>query len=535
MILFEQDSLSLSLFEFYLAFINMLSIREVVAVVMLLVVLTAYGQTNELPRSTPEAVGVRSAEVEALFDSLMALDATEIHSVMVTRRGRVIGEIYPRPFSAEYRHTMYSCSKTFVAAAVGIAIDENRLRLSDRVASFFPECLPERISPELADMTVEDLLTMRSGITPDWNMRSRTSEWIGTFLKKPVAEPGEVFQYDSMATYMLSAIVQRVTGMTLLDYLRLKLFTLMNISQVGWEMSPEGINTGGWGLHIQSESLAKFGLLLMNRGVWNGHRLISEEWIDAMTTKKVDVKNGDDYGYQTWMCKYPGAFRADGALGQYIIVIPEKDLVMVITECTRLDGGRQRELFFNFASQVGDIALAESADYKRLQRKQQSYELPVVSGTKDSKLLRELVGKTIALEPNKLGWQSISCNAERDGMTLSVTDSVGRKENIRLGYREWITSRLVAYPPYSITPIDRFKGLDANFMVAGSYACQDDERVRLKLHYVNWVSSLDIIIYKEGDGYVVEIQENYSNQPIKARGKAQNLTEFFGRHKNIKT
>ena len=154
-------------------------------------------QTNELPRSTPEEQGVPSKALTALFDSLHALPLTDMHAVVVMRHGKVIGEMYPQPFAPEYRHTMYSCSKTFVGVAVGLAIADNRLRVEDRVATFFPELLPENVSPELASMTVRHLLMMSSGVKPDWNMRSRGTEWIRTFLSKPVVKPGE-YAYDSM-------------------------------------------------------------------------------------------------------------------------------------------------------------------------------------------------------------------------------------------------------------------------------------------------------------------------------------------------
>ena len=189
----------------------------------LLGALAVHAQINELPRSTPEAEGVPSKAVTALFDSLMALPKQTSTAVVVVRHGKVIGEIYPAPFAPEYRHTMYSCSKTFVGAAVGLAIADNRLRLTDRVGAFFPELLPDSVSTNLADMTVRDLLTMTSGVTPDWNMRNLTPDWIRTFLAKPVKTPGKKFEYDSISTYMLSAIVQKVTGMTLLDYLKQKL------------------------------------------------------------------------------------------------------------------------------------------------------------------------------------------------------------------------------------------------------------------------------------------------------------------------
>ena len=254
----------------------------------------ANAQINELPRSTPEEQGVPSKALVALFDSLHVMPGTDIHSMIVMRHGKVVGEFYPAPFAPEYRHTQYSSSKTLVSLAVGIAIDENRLRLTDRVAAFFPEHLPDSISTNLAAMTLEDLLTMQSGIKPDWGMRAKVTNWVETFLSKPVVnKPGEVFAYDSMVTYMISAIVQKVTGKTVLEYLKEKLFGPMGITEVNWEISPEGINTGGWGLHIQSESLAKVGQMWLDGGVWDGKQLVSKEWIEQMGTKHA---NGGDYG-----------------------------------------------------------------------------------------------------------------------------------------------------------------------------------------------------------------------------------------------
>ena len=144
----------------------------------------ASAQINDLPRSIPEEQGVPSKALTELFDAMHSMDQTDIHSMIVMRHGKVVGEFYPAPFAPQYRHTQYSSSKTLVSLAVGIAIDENRLRLTDRVAAFFPEYLPDSISTNLAEMTLEDLLTMQSGIKPDWGMRAKTTEWIRTFLQK---------------------------------------------------------------------------------------------------------------------------------------------------------------------------------------------------------------------------------------------------------------------------------------------------------------------------------------------------------------
>lgn len=479
---------------------------------------TICAQINELQRSTPEAEGVPSKAVIALFDSITALPKTDIHSVMVLRHGKVIAEIYPAPFAPEYRHTMFSCSKTFVGAAVGLAIADNRLRLTDRVGTFFPELLPDSVSANLADMTVRDLLTMTSGITPDWNMRNNTPDWIRTYLAKPVKTPGKKFQYDSICSYVLSAIVQKVTGMTLLDYLKLKLFTPMNITDVAWEISPEGVNTGGWGLYIQSESLAKFGLLLLNGGVWEGKQLLPASWVKQMTTRQIE-----DYGYQMWMCEYPGAVRLDGALGQYVLIIPDKDMVVVITECMLIDGKTQRRLVWNrLLPQVQDTVLTPGKDYKLLQKKQNAYQLPLVQGKAASSIAREYAGKRITLENNKYGWQSLSLQFKQKEVVMTVTDKAGVTYDLLFGYKQWLKTSTDVYPPYSVAAVGAFKGIEGPFWVAGSYAWLSPTTLQLKAHYVNWISALGITFRFEDDNILLNVTENYtSGNGITIKGSLQ--------------
>ena len=235
-------------------------------------------QINELKRVSPEEMGISTADVTAMLDTLIGDRATSIHSIIVMRKGAVVAEAYPKPFDMEYSHTLYSASKTFVSAAVGIAIAENRLRLTDRVATFFPEFLPDTIGDNLAQMTVRNLLTMSSGIEPDWVMRTITTEWIPTWLRKTINLPGKDFKYDSIDTYLLSAIVSKVTGKTLLEYLNEKVFGPLHVTTAAWQISPEGFNTGGWGLYVQPETMAKFGQLLLDKGRWNGHQLKPERW-----------------------------------------------------------------------------------------------------------------------------------------------------------------------------------------------------------------------------------------------------------------
>lgn len=486
----------------------------------------ASAQINELPRSTPEEQGVPSKALVALFDSLHLMPQTDIHSMIVMRHGKVVGEFYPAPFAAEYQHTQYSSSKTLVSMAVGIAIDENRLRLTDRVAAFFPEYLPETISPRLAAMTVRDLLTMTSGIKPDWGMRSKGREWIKTFLSKEVVnKPGEVFAYDSMVTYMLSAIVQKVTGMKTLDYLKEKLFNKMNISVVNWEESPEGVNTGGWGLHIQSESLAKVGQMWLDGGVWNGEQLISKKWIAQMNTRQA---NGGDYGYgfQTWMCAWPGTVRADGALGQYVIVVPDKDVVIVLTEASFTNGKPQRGLIWNkFLPSLSDKPLEPSKDYELLVQKQKSYQLPVAEGKwNNGGVMKKLSGRKIEIPKNKYGFKEVlfemggqtAANSGKSNgreLLMTVVKEDGTSYVQSLGNGFWATDTIAGFPPYSINPIDWHKGLEGPFYAAGSYGWEKN-CLNVTLHYVNWVTSLNFEWMFDGEKILLKISNNYAKNKV---------------------
>lgn len=484
--------------------------------------LSANAQINELPRSTPEEQGVPSKALVALFDSLHALPLTDMHAVVVMRHGKVIGEMYPKPYAPEYRHTMYSCSKTFVGIAVGLAIKDNRLRLDDRVAAIFPELLPDSVSKDLADMTVRHLLTMASGVKPDWNMRSRGKEWIRTFLSKPVEAPGTKYAYDSMVSYMLAAVVQKVTGKKLTEYLQERVFTPMNVTEWAWEESPEGVNTGGWGVHIQPESLAKFGQLILNEGRWEGKQLVPAEWIREMCKKHRETGR-EVYGYHIWHCGgHDGAVRADGALGQYVISVLDKDMVVVMTEATLGNGRDQRRLIWDvLLPHIQDEPLpANKKDYQKLLKKQDGYKLAEVKGKASSAFASNWENKTIELGKNTFGWKSLKLNFGKKQVTMTVTETSGKSYELPFGYQQWMTTAFDAYPPYSITPVDRFKGLEGPYYASGSYAWISKEELQLKVHYVNWVSALEMTFRLDENGEVkLNVQTNYIKKPYSISGK----------------
>ncbi|GHT03514.1 serine hydrolase [Bacteroidia bacterium] len=321
------------------------SIHILVFAVCLLLASTPVIAQDKLPRTTPEKENI---SVKGIKDYLHALkdNEIEIHSIMVVRNGKVAYEEWFNGASPDSVHVMHSVSKSFTATAIGFAIDEGLIGLDDKVISFFPDKLPDTVSPYLAQLSIRDLITMSVGQAKE---PARTGkDWIKDFLVQPITtEPGTHFYYNSMGSFMLSAIVQKVTGQTVFDYLTPRLFDPLHIHDIYWEKNSQGINTGGWGLYIKTEDMAKFGLLFLQTGVWNGKQILPKGWVEQASAYQIESYPGDavkgmhypenDWGqgycFQMWRCKY-GAYRADGAFGQFIFVIPYKNTVIAITSNT---------------------------------------------------------------------------------------------------------------------------------------------------------------------------------------------------------
>ena len=502
----------------------MIKRRLITIIMMTCMWLAVSAQTDDLPRTSPEAMGIPSGQVSAFFDSLLAYPQTEIHSCIVMRHGKVVGEMYPAPFRADYPHTQFSCSKTFVAAAVGIAISEKKLRLTDKLVSFFPDKLPNIVSWRLKSITVEDLLTMRSGFVVDKKIRNRSRQWVRDYLAHPMnADPGKLFQYDSMVTYLLSAIVQKVTGMTVLEYLKQRVFSKMNIREVKWELSPEGISTGGWGLYVQSESLAKFGQLLLQRGKWQNQQLIPSAWVDAMMTRHVESSNGG-YGYQMWTSAYPTAMQANGAYGQFIIVVPKQDVVVVITQCTMNNTTREQAFVWNTLFRgISRQPLTPSDSWQQL--KERVWSLPLIEGGQTNAVLfnpkprrndpEPYQDKTFKLQKNPLGWSLLHFVADS---LIEITDTAQRKGLVEMGYQRWKTSKVSFYPlDARYQTVGRFNPIRPPFRVGACYAWQDDE-LQAKLHFVDWMGSVLLKIKFLGDQLEIVAKENYMNSPVRISG-----------------
>ncbi len=320
------------------------------------VVAVSCGTAGKAPRNTTDDGRlVRADDPAATFDpaALAAFkaaadaDSIVVHSVMVLHHGQVVAEQWWGEGNPDTPHVMNSVSKSFTATAVGFAIAEGLVSLDDKVVSFFPEKVPAEASPNLASMTIRNLLTMSTGQVREPSRRG-AEDWIAAFMAAPVDDtPGATFRYNSMATFMLSAIVQKVSGQKVTDYLQSRLFAPLAIEGYRWDESPDGIITGGWGLFIKTEDMAKFGQLFLQDGMWNGARVLPEGWVAEASKSWIESgpagheqdRAPDDewsqgYGYQMWRCTPAGVYRADGARGQFIFILPGSDAVIAVTSNT---------------------------------------------------------------------------------------------------------------------------------------------------------------------------------------------------------
>lgn len=308
--------------------------------------------TNALPRK------IDNGNIKTAADNLFAVTDTmqdvTIQSVMILKNGNVVYQRWANGGDADTPHVMHSVSKSFCATAIGMAVDDGKIKVTDKLVDFFPDKLPAKVSDNLKAVTIKDLLTMNCGHETEVSIDRNGGEsvdWAEAFLAHPVTKtPGSWYCYNSMGTYMLSAIAQKVTGEKVLDFLMPRLFEPLGINRPKWDESPQQINCGGWGLYLKTEDMAKFGQLFLQKGIWKGQRLISEAWVEEASKYQVpSVPAGTrpdeiekkgftaencawllGYGYQMWRCP-ENSYRADGARGQYIIVCPDKDAVIAVT------------------------------------------------------------------------------------------------------------------------------------------------------------------------------------------------------------
>ena len=288
-----------------------------------------------LPRCAPEEAGVRSAALERFFRDIGAeADSIAAHGALIMRHGKVIAEGAWAPYRADVPHMLYSMSKSVTGTAVGMAVDEGYLSIDERLIDIFPGMVSSTQAKILKGHTVRHLLTMSTGSRFNEVGSVLDGSWARMFMESiPKFEAGSAFEYNSINSYMLAAIVAKRTGMSLTEFLTPRLFEPLGIARHEWEKCPEGVEKGGWGLSLTMQDAAKIGQLYLNGGVWNGRRLISEAWCREATKKQIITPNGEmkhGYGYQIWVSDDEGGFQFNGAFGQYVLCMPKYDAVAVI-------------------------------------------------------------------------------------------------------------------------------------------------------------------------------------------------------------
>ncbi|CAN5535050.1 hypothetical protein BH10CHL1_BH10CHL1_38260 [soil metagenome] len=400
---------------------------------------------HKLPRSSPEAQGISSAAILAFAEAAeQKIDA--LHSFMLVRHGQVVAEGWWSPYGPADPHVLFSLSKSFTSTAVGLAVAEGLLTVEDRVISFFPDDLPAEVSENLAAMRVHDLLAMATGNAEDTTSylhARQDGDWVKAFLARPVEyQPGTHFVYNSGATYMLSAIVQKLAGQKIVDYLQPRLFGPLGIENPTWEVCPRGINVGGWGLSIKTEDIARFGQLYLQKGLWHGQQLVPAAWVAQATTTQVDNSSQSNidwkqgYGYQFWRCQH-GAYRGDGAFWQFCVVMPEQDAVLAITSGVSDMQAVLNVVWAQLLPAFGSAPLAEDQKAQTaLGEKLASLAFVPVPGKASSPIAAKVTGQpyhfSIAKD-NAAEWaeaqvEAISLDFNQEGCILTVRDQRGEHQ-----------------------------------------------------------------------------------------------------------
>ncbi len=389
--------------------------------------------------------------------------------------------------------------------------------MDDEVLKFFPEDAPKEPSKNLKAMRISDLLRMSTGHQAEPE-RKPDQAWTKTFLAQPVPhKPGTHFLYNTSATYMLSAIVQKATGMTVLDYLKPRLFAPLGIEHPTWETSPQGITTGGFGLSIRTEDIARFGQLYLQKGSWNGKQLVPAAWVEAATARQ--TSNGSNpksdwdqgYGYQFWRCRH-GAYRGDGAFGQYCVVMPDQDAVVAITSGVKDMQAVLNLVWDKLLPAMTPAPLAtDDESRKKLEIALSGLTLRPQEGSGSP---AKAANKTYLFPANERKLEAITLQSDDKGDAVTLLARVGGVERkIECGRGAWTKGRM-AYGPLAEQP------------AAVSGAWTDDDTFAAKICFYETPFILTLNLKFSGDELLFDSQSNVgfgaTKQPQLVGKPAQN-------------
>ena len=393
--------------------------KQIIALIFSFTLFVCNAQIQKLESSTPESLGISSQAILDFIEAAEKERPNELHSFILTRHGQIAAQGWWNPFQPESPHMLFSLSKSFTSTAIGIAQAEGLLHINDKVISYFPDKIPDTPSQNLQAMRIRDLLTMSTGHNEDatGRMTKDTASWIKGFFSLPVEhKPGTHFVYNSAATYMLSAIIQKRTGKKLIDYLTPKLFEPLGIQNASWESSGEGINVGGWGLKVRTKDIASLGQLYLQKGLWQGKQILPAAWVEEATKKQTSNGSSPDsdweqgYGYQFWMCRY-GLYRGDGAFGQYCIVFPNHDAVLAITSGTADMGAIMNLVWKHLLPGLKEKPLEKNEKAQTtLRNKISSLSLSAINGKPTSQQAALISNQTYTLPSNDEGITSVAFN-----------------------------------------------------------------------------------------------------------------------------
>jgi CubicO group peptidase (beta-lactamase class C family) len=456
----------------------------------------------ELPRSTPEAQGISSAALLSFVDQADRQIET-MNSFLLVRHGHVVAEGYWTPYDAKTRHALYSLTKSFTSTAVGLAVAEGRLSIDDLVLPMFPEDAPAEPGSNLKSLRVRDLLSMSTGQHSE--ARNRTGDhWTKNFLAHPFDhKPGTYFLYNTPSSHMLSAIVQKRTGLTTLEYLRPRLFNPLGIADPVWMSSPQGVSSGGWGLKLRTAEIARFGQLYLQRGKWQGRQLVPETWIAQATSRQ--VSNGSNpasdweqgYGYQFWRTKH-GNYRGDGAFGQYCVVIPEQDAVIVITSGVKNMQAVLDLVWSSLLPVFKSTPLPADRKSNDLLGKRLG-ELRVKSPVTVSSpaIAKEISGREFIFPANDSKFESLRIDTSNSDETVLTLRLNGAEKRIVIGSRDWKKGDL-AWGDWALQPVAS----------TGGWTATDTFRARLCFYEEPFI--LDLNLKFNGDEVTFDSEFNVS-------------------------
>ena len=492
-----------------------------------------------LPRSTPEEQNVSSAgileflevidaENQAAFDNDIT-QAPSFHSIMILRHGHVIAEGWWAPYTSDRKHRMYSLSKSFTSTAVGLAIKEGYFTLEHPVVSFFQDKLPAEVSENLAAMTVRDLLIMSTGQESE---ERGDTDWAKTFLALPVEhEPGSVFRYNTSATFMLSAIVQWTTGLTVTEFLAPRFFEPLGIKDYEWLSSPEGIDAGGYGLKVRTEAIAKLGQFYLQKGNWKGAQILPESWVEEATSFQIanhdpdseeDLSRNDwaqGYGFQFWQTTN-NAFRGDGAFGQYSIVLPELDVVIAATAGSA-DMQHMLHLIWDHLLDAfhTEPVTTEPDIQAALQAKLAT--LTLLPEIREKKGGMDPGAYAYELEENAMGLVRASFSFDADQCTLTLA-TLETAHSLECGMADW--QNVEATGPFM--PVEWHPVNQPTREPAAAIGRWIDEN-RFELH-VRFVEAPDLYVFNldfDNEGIAIERAGYYmfgAGEPVSLRGQKEN-------------